>query len=163
MAEHVWSVLCDRSVIDKSSNQVSLLNVVESLKLFVDKEELDKLRQLGGGSEEAPSFKRRMHFVTWWVRSALDVPETVPIRIVVISPRGERGGTASATVDLSEKSSYRIQIVIDGLKYLGEGRYWFAVEQKVDEEEWSEVARVPLSVAVTEANEENMKVAGLRP
>lgn len=163
MAEHVWSILCDRSVIDKSSNQVSLLNVVESLNLFVDQEELDTLRQLDSSSDEAPSVRRRMHFVTWWVRSDLEAPETVPIRIVVISPRGTRGGTAPATVDLSEKSSYRIQIVIDGLKFLGEGRYWFAVEQKVGTEEWCEVARVPLTVAVTEANEENMTVEGLRP
>ena len=101
--------------------------------------------------------------MTWWVRSDLDVPETIPIRLVVISPRGERGGMAPATVDLSDKSSYRIQIVIDGLKFLGEGRYWFALEQKVGAEEWREVARVPLAVAVTEANEESMKVAGLRP
>lgn len=163
MAEHVWSILCDRSVIDKSSNQVSLLNVVESLNLFVDQEELDKLRQLDPSSDEAPSFRRRMHFVTWWVRSDLDAPETVPIRIVVISPGSTRSGTAPATVGLSEKSSYRIQIVIDGLKFLDQGRYWFAVEQKVGAEEWCEVARVPLTVAVTEANEENMTVEGLRP
>ena len=163
MAEHVWSVLCDRSVIDRSSNQVSLLNVVESLKLFVDKEELERLRKPDTNSDEAPSFRRRMHFVTWWVRSDLDTPETVPIRLVVTSPRGERAGTVPGTVDLSDKSGYRIQIVIDGLKFLGEGRYWFAVEQEVAAEEWREVARVPLTVSVTEANGENMKVAGLRP
>lgn len=104
MAEHVWSALYDRSVIDKSSNQVSLLNVVESSSLFVEKEELDRLRKSNADSEEAPSFRRRLHFVTWRVRSDLDTPETVPICLVVISPRGECGGTAPGTVDLSDKS-----------------------------------------------------------
>ncbi len=163
MAEHVWSVLCDRSVIDKSSNQVSLLNVVESLTLFMDGEELEKLRRSESDSAELPAFRRRMHFVTWWVRSDLDTPETVPIRVVLISPGGERGEAAHATVDLSENSSYRIQIAIDGLRFLGEGRYWLAVEEQRGPEEWHEVARVPLRLTLREATEESLQTAGLRP
>lgn len=155
MAEHVWSVLCDRSVIDKSTNQVSLLNVIESLNLFVDREQLSKIRQGEASSGEAPSFRHRMHFVTWWVRSDIEAPETVPIRVVVISPRGDRGGTAEGTVDLSKNSSYRIQMAIDALKFLGEGRYWFVVEEQLPSEEWREVARVPLRVSLSEAKDDD--------
>lgn len=162
MAEHVWSVLCDRSVIDKSSNQVSLLNVVESLTLFVDKDELEKLRRSEADQGERPAFRRRLHFVTWWVRSDLDTPETVAIRVVLNSPKGERGDAAHATVDLSEHSSYRIQMAIDGLRYFGEGRYWLAVEEQHGPDEWREVARVPLRLSVSEATEENLQTAGQR-
>lgn len=163
MAEHVWSVLCDRSVIDKSSNQVSLLNVVESLNLFVDKEELDRLRGSGAEGGERPLVSHRMHFVTWWVRSDLDTPETVLIRLVLISPAGDLGTPTEATIDLSHSSSYRLQIAIDGLAFRGEGRYWFAIEEQGGPDEWREVARIPLGVAVREASDENLKAAGLKP
>ncbi len=57
MIDHVWSVLCRRSSIDRETNNISLFDVVEQLQLFE-------------GSEVPSSVAGPFEIVSLWTRSA---------------------------------------------------------------------------------------------
>lgn len=151
MAEHIWSVLCDRSVIDKYTNQISLLNVIESIRITVEEGGAKKIRAEAEKTGRSPVFGHKMQLVTWWVRSDPDVPETIEIQIANYSPSGERGGVpVSGRVDLVHHRSYRIQVEIGGVAYKGDGLYWIVVERR-GQRGWEPVSRLPVNISLIEA------------
>lgn len=137
MPEHVWSVLCEKSSVDTSSNVLSLLCVIDAV------------------SVKGPEPKARgvvpfeATLVTLWRRSEAATPEVFENRIVVVTPDGsEIPATEPATVDLRTHLRYRAFMKMEAMPFRGGGVYRFAVEYRSGpEQEWLRVpAALPLDV-----------------
>ncbi len=138
MIEHVWTVICRQSVIDRDSNSVSLFDVVEQITVH------GELR--GEDPAVAPV---EMEVVTLWSRSDYDVPAKGAQRLTLFSPSGGVLAGGEQEVDLSQHRWFRNRARFRGLPVKGPGRYLFRVEQmEEDEAEWQHVTDVPLELVV---------------
>lgn len=147
MAEHIWTVLCDKHLVDPKLETISLIDVVESITV----------PELGRLLEEASSIGKKgtlvqtpMLLVSWWFRSDPGEP-TFQVRFSLVSPAGEHLFTQAVGLSWTEGQNHqRIFVNLTGLPVQQPGRSWFVVEQQVktkgDKLRWTVVARIPLEI-----------------
>lgn len=140
---HIWSVACSHAVVDRDSNNVSLLNVIEQLRI-----------------QEAPRPDAVLPFqldvMTLWAREDLEVPETGNSRLKFVSPAGKTLCTFEAVVDLSSHERSRAKLTFQGLPLRNSGIYKFRIEQKSEgATRWRKVSEIPLSVLFSEPADES--------
>ena len=140
---HIWSVACSHAVVDRDSNNVSLLNVIEQLRI-----------------QEAPRpdavLPIQLDVMTLWAREDPEVPETGNSRLKFVSPAGKTLGTFEAVVDLSSHERSRAKLTFQGLPLRNSGIYKFRIEQKSEgATRWRKVSEIPLSVLFSEPADES--------
>lgn len=134
MIDHVWTVICSRAVIDKSSNNVSIQNVIEQVNIR--------------GKPEPDGFVfMPLEAVTFWARADPDKPSRARTRLAFWSPSGKQLGSFEREIDLSQFERLRSVFRFKGLPTSEEGRHFFRMEiQNEGESKWQQVAAVPLQV-----------------
>ena len=149
MIDHVWTVLCSHAVIDRDSNNVSLLDVIEQLNIR------DR-----SSSEKSIVFSLdpmtlSLDLMTLWARSDIDVPAQGRGRVTFLSPSGEvSDGPFEFGVDLSQHRRIRTRGSFKALHVTEPGRYLFRVElQNEGETEWCQVAMIPLEINILPPDE----------
>ncbi len=141
MAEHVWSVLCHRACIDKSTNLISLLEVTERVNVQADMAKADAAPE--GTRLLAPA---QMHLASWWKRSQSEEPEAITTRLTIFDVDGGEFSSNEIPVPLDEHESYRAITAISVVPIdRGPGTMHLVVS-KQDGEDWIEVARLPLEI-----------------
>lgn len=134
MISHVWTVVCSRSVIDRDSNNFSLLNTLERVTIH---------------SVPMPETVIPMRFdvVTWWTRTIPDQPGRGRIRLQLRLPSGTAFSSHEAAIDLSENEGHRHRVKCSTFPIAEAGRHLFVVElMNEGEDEWTQVASVPLRI-----------------
>ncbi len=140
MAEHLWSVLCGRAVIDKYTGTLSIFDVREAITV--------------GVPEEAPQpiiVPIPITMASLWLRSETDIGETGTARFRMVRPDGTAGPPQELEVNLDTGPRSRTLFYANAMQVGGSGTYHFTVEYKgADEPDdaWVEVARHPLVVTV---------------
>lgn len=138
MIEHAWSLICTKCVTDPDSKNVTLFEVVEQLNAMP-------------GTDFPVLAPFQTDFVSTWYRTNPERGSRGTGKIVVHGPSGVAVEGAQFAIDLTE--FYRAHIVIRsaGIQLEGAGTYYFAVSFRTnDQEQWHEVVRIPLNVAVME-------------
>ena len=138
MARHVWSVFCERALVDKHTESVSLINVVEE---FILEGELPANRV---------DLPIQAALVSYWTRSTRDTPEYCRTRMRVVSPSGESLATGHAwKLDLMDETRAQLVGHIEMLPLQGAGIYQLVIEYRSEQEDaWNEATRIPLEVWV---------------
>ena len=134
MIDHMWTICCTRAVIDSESSNMSLQNIIE--QITVPKP-----------SEPTAAVGLLHEVVSIWVRSDGSIPARGRGRFRLVAPSGQEVGVDEYEIDLTEV--YRLRRKNRSSVFpVGEaGRYHFHVELELDgEDEWREVARVPVTV-----------------
>jgi hypothetical protein len=141
MAEHVWSVLCSKSVIDTETRQVSLFDTLETLTIKLG----EPLPAEGG------LIPFRTDVVSLWRRSDPAQPEKTMCKCEIVGPRGDTIiVTVEMEVDLSKERRFRSTFRTEVFPIRGSGTYRFNVSQKISAA-WVLAASLPLEVTVIEA------------
>jgi hypothetical protein len=112
----IWSVLCRSSSVDRDTNNISLFEVIEEMRIVTQSDE--------GTEGIAPL---QCELLTLWRRSDSSVPEVVNQKVEITAPSGERIAGAETPIDLSTHVRSRIRIKIEALAIRGAGTYWFAI------------------------------------
>lgn len=151
MAEHIWSVLCDRTIIDQTTNKISLIDVMDRIT-FLDPD--GKLRE----ATEKDRAVARVNFVlaSLWRQSEYGTPEKIQVRLALRGPNGKRidPPSTSSTLDL-KKINLRATHQIPGMPLRGPGYYTFLVQHLPSEgKRWRTVARLALEVKFVDSPEE---------
>ena len=134
MLDHIWTVLCSRAMVDKFTNMVSLEGVIEQMTVH-------------GQPEPGPAVPTNLDVMSLWARRDLRIPAQARARLSVISPSGKTLGATEYDVLLEETERHRQRITFPAFPLETAGRYVFRVEVQLEAGgEWSECARVPLSV-----------------
>lgn len=147
MARHVWSVLCDRAIVDRETGQVSMLNVVE--KFIIHDESLERFEERVG---DATGVAHRLHLVSWWVRSNYERPEVANVRLRWRFSSGKGIEHPPLEVSLEQTNSARTLLRMQGVPWRGVGRYWLDVQLAAPRKRggWQTVAEIPLEVVFQE-------------
>jgi hypothetical protein len=152
MAEHVWSLLCDKVLIDPTSDNVSLIDITERLTLHVSEEgsierQVTEARADGDKGILIPT---ALYLVSSWVRSDLTKPEEARFRYTLLNPAGDRVHEEAYGVDLRGFASQRVFIRFRQVPVSALGQHWILIEQEEQQKKhtrWRVVARLPLDLA----------------
>jgi hypothetical protein len=137
MIQHIWSVLCSRALLDKDSNNISLIEVIEQINVGA----------IPPGDQLA-AIPMPMELVTLWCRAPEDPPTSGRARVVIIGVTGTRTELPPYNIDLATYPRVRNRSRFAGVQYQQLGRMEFVVELQVgDGDEWTPVAKLPVQVA----------------
>jgi hypothetical protein len=141
MAEHIWTVLCRRAVVDRFTNSASMFDALEELN-FIPAEPLpDKWSQL-------PIEAVLISFV---IRSNVAVPERVRLKIEVVGPNGDvHEKRITGEIDLTDHLRGRTLIQLGSLPFRAFGIHKFVVYLEQEPNAWTEVAEIPLDLKLNE-------------
>lgn len=141
MAEHVWSIVSKRAVIDRDSNNISLFDVIERISFH--------------GPVE-PDLNEKIvipfdHTVTiYWARTNWEKPEKNKCKVTW----GKNKELLSQVleIDLTEFKRTRNILELKGFPFSGSGVYFFKIflqDKKGGQERWKKVASIPIEVSFT--------------
>jgi hypothetical protein len=153
MIEHVWSVLCSKSITDRETNNICLLDVLEQFSLGTEVP-----------VDEEIMLPVTFELVTLWSRGPDDEPGRGRARITFQSPGGDVLNSREYDLELTDFRRSRSRTRIEGLLVRGPGRYVFIIDLKGEgDAEWRQAGSVPLYVVSrvpTEKKEEEKKEEG---
>ena len=159
MAKLIWSVLCSRHILDKESNSVSLLDVLEEATIATP-------APLPEPSKANPAtlvgFQGTL--LSLWERSNPDSPETDHCRLILVGPNKQKLVQPEAEIGLVTHRRNRVALKIDMLPWMGFGRYEWHVQQAAKRtkrgkvQTWRRVATVPWYL---KPGEPDSRLAGL--
>jgi hypothetical protein len=141
MIGHAWSVVCEKTIIDQASNNISL-DVMEQI-----------LIQGPPLPEETPGIlvPAPLSIASLWYREESDKPCRGRAQIKIISPGGDEVASVELDVDLTKAKRSRTICKMNGLPVKkGESGFYRFILELNREGEWHEVANVPLEVELQE-------------
>lgn len=143
MIQHAWTVLCDKTITDKATNNVSL-DVIEEVRFSLPKPPEDA---------KGIVVPYPMEVVSLWYREHSQTPEQGRARLTLLGPDKSPLGEAQIVVDLTKHVRLRAVTKFPALPapasvLTGGGRFLFVLEAEQSPSQWREVARVPLEVKV---------------
>lgn len=145
MIDHVWTVICSRSVIDRRTNNISLQNVLEQLTVT-------------GDPETGALVPERLDAASFWTRAEPDVPCQGRMRLSFQAPSGKVFGPSELPIDLSQHERHRTQVCFRALPAEEPGRHYFYVDlQNEGQSEWHRVAAIPLTILFKPPDEDRQQ------
>ena len=147
MVKHIWSVLCQSSVVDSQSNNVSLYNIVERLEVNINP----------NGSTTFPVVKNinlpwQYELVSLWSRTKKGGEENANIRIDLLDPNGKELKSFEKEIIIpADKKRMREINKIQGISLTESGDYTFVVSIKqANNSKYEKVASLPLEVMINQ-------------
>ena len=139
--EHIWSLLCSTSVVDKDTNNVSVFNLVEQLNVNID------LTKIKNNKDSKIGIPVNFQLIN---RFAVKENKNFQLRIEMISPDNESSVLIEKDIEIAKGiTSMRVRNMIGVLPLKGSGTYHFHVNVRADKnEDFSTAAIVPLGVTL---------------
>jgi hypothetical protein len=134
MARLRWAVLCQEAILDKYSNNISLISITEQLNVSV-----------------VPTvFPQLFNIVCYWDRDArIEEEEVVNYKIILWEPAIKDQLVIDGQVVFeSGKKRMRAFTRLLGIPIEKAGEYNILVEKK-NAEQWENVAKIPIEIKVT--------------
>ena len=147
MAEHIWTVVCERHLVDPSSQIITLVDMIESI--YEDGLELRLEEALGAGKRGA-YLNLSMQLVSWWYRNDPQ-EERLNVRFTVLNPAGVSVIEQTAEPEWTGEAAHlRVFVLFEKFPVTMLGLHWFLVQHlkpaKKGEPKWERVTRIPLAV-----------------
>ena len=137
-----WAILCERVTIDRETNNLSLINVIE--EVAVPAQPPQDLSEAISQSVIPANFE----LVTLWSRSNPEYPERWIGRVRIVVPDGPESITQEHEIDLTQFLRLRSRLKLPGIPAGGEGLYLFRIEGKPIGGEWSGMFDLPLRLVL---------------
>ena len=139
MIDHVWSVLCSNTIIDKDSNNISLIDALEQWNLPPD-------------TEFPVVIGNPFVLVSLWSRANLSQGAKGRAKVTIRNPEEEAKDIPEYEIDLENYRRSRYRSGMQGFRLVSEGKYVFEVILLNNgvEEVSQIVASVPLEVRLTD-------------
>jgi len=139
--EHIWSILCSNSTLDKDSNNLSLFNLIEQLNVNT-KEDLK--------SGKAFNIPIALEFVSRFKKNIVGALN-LEVELKIIDPESKTIGTFTKEIDFrKELRNFRLRNRFEGFRVTVPGTYYFEIgirDKKTDP--FTVVCRSPLEVKFT--------------
>ncbi len=141
--EHLWTIPCQMSTIDKDTNALSIVNVLEDIQFVAPYE-----------PDETIALPMSMHVVTLWSRGKHEETDMRRARLRILAPNGELLSTTEYEVNLVAHKRFRFVTRFVGIPFNGSGVYRLVVDRDTDDGRWRKVAEVELSISRQSLTEE---------
>lgn len=136
MIRHVYSVICQRLLVDPSNNVVSLMDCADRILLPPIAVEAGKTLLVPVG----------LSIMSHWTRDPSDNPDEARARYSLFTPAGTTIPGGEIEVRLIDHRNARTTTGLPLHPFTGPGRYWHVIELQQTGGEWQEVARLPLDL-----------------
>jgi len=151
MPHHQWSILCTRATVDKLTNNISLIEIIDEISVEVDPT-VDLSKPLPTPLMLAVSAV----VVSAYTRTDPSIPEKTIGRLTLHGPPGSSLFTpANFDIDLTQFIRTRCLIGIAGLPIEMSGMHSFSVDVQTSTQQFAEVARVPFEIKLTHGGHVN--------
>lgn len=150
--EHVWSVVCVGSSIDRDSNNITLFNTLERITANIPSQVLNQENSKRGAIQIGLNFEVVSRF---WKREQKKA-EVFDFRLRVVSPSGKTVSTfEQPRIALKEGIiNFRLRNRFPTLPIDGNGTYWIVVEIKdLSEQNYEEMQRLPIEIIINSVDE----------
>lgn len=147
MADHIWTVFCERAIFDQTTNSASLIDVIEQIGAAPIPPTAD------GVALPANIFGSRAGLlISLWTRSDPSVSETARGRTYLLLPNGKQVGKILYDLDLTKSPRFRLNTNVPNLPIIGPGRYSWTVQLEKKstsgKARWATVATIPFDVTI---------------
>jgi hypothetical protein len=139
MPKHLWTVFCSKSILDRNTNNVSLIEVVEELTIGLTQGSAIP-------SDNPVVIPITASLVTLWVRNDPLSSESTVGRFYLIGPANQKLAEGSFNIDLEKHNRTRCFANTSAFPVQGAGTYQFVVEYQSTEGQWTEAGRLPIDV-----------------
>jgi len=158
MIHHIWTVVCRNCLVDKDTNTISLIEVIEEVAVVADilSRPTPPPRQLANMS--MPIF----NVVSYWCRERDETPEKGRARLRVINPTGEAHLIGENEVDLTEFTRLRHVNKLLGLPGSSPGKYQFEIS-RLEGDNWVPVFHLPFWIQLPSPPEPAAQPANSSP
>lgn len=152
MIKHIWSVLTQKTIIEQSTNSMSLIDVLEEINIGLANDMPE---------DKAPSninIPIAYEVVTYLRSDIIDPIPKASIRINLINPKGKILNKFEHELDW-EKGKHRLRVKtrILGLSVDMAGEYIYEISLKEDSEDYKVISELPLQINIS--NKEASKTA----
>lgn len=141
MIKHIWSVLCEESLINQDNNSLTLSKIIEGIEI--------KLKAV---KPEGQKIVLPLNFeiVTMLATTKEEKDKNIEIQVIYSNPSmKEIGKSVSPIVIPAGKTTMRNRLKMSGLPIQGAGQYVFLVSIKEESDKASKkVAELPLLVSI---------------
>jgi hypothetical protein len=157
MIKHIWSVLCNRSVIDSETNNLSLFDVFEDLNVSVKPNSPSEIS--GETINKNISIPIKYEVVSMWLKDKDIKVATGTMQIELIDPIGKSLKSFSHNLEIKEiHNRIRSRIKVTGIELTVSGTYIFNIKLKEgDKENFRTVVEVPLAVKIIKKDNQKAK------
>lgn len=141
MAKNPWTVPCTRSILDRDTGQISLIDVAESLTAHATEDEF--LRLL----EEKPNgiAPVGLEVVSYWVRDDVEEPERATGRVQILGPDDAVCMSGEFEIDLTAHRNLKVRLNVGAFPVArGLGMYRLETQLKSEGDEWIVTSSMPL-------------------
>jgi len=141
---HEWSILCSQSIVDTDTNNLSLINLIEQLKLNINLNEGKKFDE-----NEGVIFPLNMVLVSRFHKiTTEEIESKCDVKIDFVSPDNKVLGSYEQEIVMAKDvRNIRMRFGITALKFTKTGLYNFVVNCKQKEENtYTSIGNVPLDV-----------------
>ena len=138
--KHIWTVLCQNSVIDSETNNLSINNVLEQLEITTDEKSVKS-----DGSINVPI---NYEIISMWYKedSKSAVKAEILVEIVDSNSKVLKSFTQKGEMPVA-MNRLRTRMRVQGIELTVSGIYSFVTKIKIEgERDFQKVAEVPLEV-----------------
>ena len=139
----LWAIVCEGAIIDRDTNNVSLINIIDEITIPVPPPETPSESSL-----TPITVSLGLKLVLLWARSNLDVPEKGQGRVRVLDPANRESLSGALEIDLTDVTRVRVNGDIPEMVFFNPGQHLLKVEGKVPGSDWKEMFELPLTVSI---------------
>lgn len=143
--KHIWSILCQNSLIDTDTNNLSINNVLEQLVVSVQQKDMK-----ANGNVNIPLIYEVVNF---WVKEDKEKLVKAEVLIEFTDPKGLILKSFPQNVEMPLNiNRFRTRFKVQGMSLTISGKYKFVVKVKEsDKTDYRIVSEIPLDVTVNAA------------
>lgn len=150
MAKHQWTIVCQQAIVDRFSNNLTIIGVVEQVNI-----ELQKLKE-ATDARKHPVVPTSFSLVSMWHRSDPAKEERSSSRLSIKNPKGKiLFATQEQEIDLTgDKLRARNIFNFRGFPLEDSGSYHVYVQTSLASGKWKTVAtiEIPVRINIVEAS-----------
>lgn len=135
----VWATLCENFVQDKSTNMISVFNVIEEIRILA-------APPMSEPWETAQIIPYPFKLLASFARSDPNIQEHGSSRVRMVGPDGLEETSEEVEVNLLDFEMYRVWFNYPGLPVSSVGTYQFLLDYKVDGGDWEKPFEIPIQV-----------------
>lgn len=150
MAKLVWAVFCQHAIVDRVTNNVSVINQLDMLSM----QRPPQLPSVSARNAKGRKVRTLAAFpctvVTVWEREKPTVSEGAEFAVDFLGPKREPLGKFGAFLDLRKTRRGRHIATVPGIPLVGEGTYHFVLKCRHGVK-WRRVGELTFQLTYTDA------------
>lgn len=137
--QHIWTVICEKSITDKENNLISLIGCIEQFNLREPEPKTDS-RQKG--------IKVRFEIISLWFDESTSKKRIGEAQVELYDPSCKRIRGSGFRFEMPQKyRRIRTRVIIEGLPITTFGKYLFKISYKDPKsKKYQKVTEIPVDI-----------------